>query len=254
MDGVDQLVVGGLAAAPVAALVGWLLGVRRGRRRSATENQIGALRVEAHRLGQRIAELDAALTLTEQERDRLLRSRDENRLEADRLDTELAATKARVTAQTNQLAQDRATWAHERTAFENELHAHREREAALEADLDRVSSALREAETQLEGIRVALETRDATISDLQARIDSLEADRAPVLTEPDDLQLIDGVGAVLEQMLHEAGISTYRELADLASRNGLPDGELAEFLGRIRREDWSAQARLLHRLKYGEDL
>ena len=70
---------------------------------------------------------------------------------------------------------------------------------------------------------------------------------------PDDLKLIVGVGPVLERMLQQLGISTYRQIARWSERDIDDfDAKLAEFPGRIRRDTWVTQARELHQSKYGE--
>ncbi len=70
---------------------------------------------------------------------------------------------------------------------------------------------------------------------------------------PDDLKLIVGIGPVLERMLRELGITTYRQIARWTERD-IDDfnARLAEFPGRIRRDAWVAQARALHQGLHGE--
>jgi predicted flap endonuclease-1-like 5' DNA nuclease len=84
----------------------------------------------------------------------------------------------------------------------------------------------------------------------------IENNAPPVLfgtATPDDLKLIVGVGPVLERMLHQLGVTTYREIARWSDRNiDEFDARLAEFPGRIRRDGWVTQARALHQSKYGE--
>ena len=70
---------------------------------------------------------------------------------------------------------------------------------------------------------------------------------------PDDLKLIVGVGPVLERMLQQLGIATYRQIARWTDRDiDAFDARLPEFHGRVRRDDWVTQARELHLSKYGE--
>jgi predicted flap endonuclease-1-like 5' DNA nuclease len=69
---------------------------------------------------------------------------------------------------------------------------------------------------------------------------------------PDDLKLIVGVGPVIERMLYQSGIASYRQIARLSEREiDAIDARLAEFRGRIRRDGWVTQARTLHLAKYG---
>jgi predicted flap endonuclease-1-like 5' DNA nuclease len=87
----------------------------------------------------------------------------------------------------------------------------------------------------------------------------LEDNAAPPLLDgpnaPDDLKLIVGIGPVLERMLHQMGISTYRQIARWSERDiDEFDARLPEFPGRIRRDAWVTQARELHQSKFGETL
>ena len=69
---------------------------------------------------------------------------------------------------------------------------------------------------------------------------------------PDDLKLIVGVGPVIERMLYQLGIATYRQIARWSERDiDEVDAKLREFPGRIRRDAWVTQARALHTGKYG---
>ena len=72
---------------------------------------------------------------------------------------------------------------------------------------------------------------------------------------PDDLKFIVGVGPVLERMLHNLGVTTFRQIARWTERDiGEFDAKLPEFPGRIARDQWVTQARSLHQSKYGERL
>ena len=72
---------------------------------------------------------------------------------------------------------------------------------------------------------------------------------------PDDLKLIVGVGPVLERMLQQLGITTYRQIARWTERDiDEFDAKLPEFPGRIRRDGWVTQARALHQSVHGEVL
>lgn len=70
--------------------------------------------------------------------------------------------------------------------------------------------------------------------------------------EPDDLKLIVGIGPVLERMLRNLGIGTFRQIARWTARDVAEfDAKLPEFPGRIVRDQWVTQARALHESKYG---
>jgi len=72
---------------------------------------------------------------------------------------------------------------------------------------------------------------------------------------PDDLKLIVGVGPVLERMLYQLGVSTFRQIARWSDRDiDEFEARLPEFPGRIRRDQWVTQARTLHLSKYREAL
>jgi len=71
--------------------------------------------------------------------------------------------------------------------------------------------------------------------------------------EPDDLKMIVGIGPVLERMLHNLGVGTFRQIARWSERDVAEfDAKLPEFPGRIVRDQWVTQARALHESKYGE--
>jgi predicted flap endonuclease-1-like 5' DNA nuclease len=86
----------------------------------------------------------------------------------------------------------------------------------------------------------------------------IENNAPPVLfgtVAPDDLKLVVGIGPVLERLLHQLGITSYRQIARWSERDiDEFDARLAEFPGRIRRDGWVTQARALHQSKYGETI
>jgi predicted flap endonuclease-1-like 5' DNA nuclease len=138
---------------------------------------------------------------------------------------------------------------------------------------------LRAAATEATLLRRGLADRDARIAQLEtlaeerhalfdalagARADTaryrqlvvdIETNAPPVLfgtAAPDDLKLIVGVGPVLERLLHQLGVTSYRQIARWTERDiDEFDRRLAEFPGRIRRDGWVTQARALHESKFG---
>jgi predicted flap endonuclease-1-like 5' DNA nuclease len=153
--------------------------------------------------------------------------------------------------------------------------------SASAADLDgERARIIRSLEAETAALRRALTGRDAALAQaasfaaerrrLFAEVASARAETAryrqividlennappPLLGgpgAPDDLKLIVGVGPVLERMLYQLGITTYRQIANWTERDiDDVDSRLHEFPGRIRRDAWVTQARALYQSKYG---
>ncbi|WP_299321969.1 hypothetical protein [Parasphingopyxis sp.] len=74
---------------------------------------------------------------------------------------------------------------------------------------------------------------------------------SPFLTEPDgdpdNLTLIKGVGPKLADMLHDLGVFHFAQIADWGEHQVTEvDSQLGSFRGRIERDRWVDQARLLN--------
>lgn len=61
----------------------------------------------------------------------------------------------------------------------------------------------------------------------------------------DDLKLLSGVGPALEKKLHEAGVTSFAQIAGWSETDVAEMGEILSFKGRIEREGWIEQAREL---------
>lgn len=70
----------------------------------------------------------------------------------------------------------------------------------------------------------------------------------------DDLKEINGVGPAMEAKLNSAGITSYRQLAELDAEGTQRLDAVIKSAGRIIREDWVGQAKALHFEKYHEQL
>jgi predicted flap endonuclease-1-like 5' DNA nuclease len=71
----------------------------------------------------------------------------------------------------------------------------------------------------------------------------------------DDLERIHGVGPYLARRLRDAGIMTWRQVAEWDDDDmTLMSRLIGSFPDRIRREDWPGSARALHAEAYGEEL
>ena len=87
---------------------------------------------------------------------------------------------------------------------------------------------------------------------------SIETGTQPtLLTSPregkrDNLQLIKGVGAVLENVLNDIGIYHFDQIANLTTKEVTWLDSSIAFPGRIEREDWIIQARELAKGKSTE--
>jgi len=137
--------------------------------------------------------------------------------------------------------------------LEAETAALRRTAAGREAELRQ----LREFAEERRGLHRELAAARSDTARYRQIIVDLEDNALPPLLDgpgsPDDLKLIVGVGPVLERMLQQLGISTYRQIARWSERDIDDfDARLPEFHGRIRRDAWVTQARELHQSKYGE--
>ena len=74
-----------------------------------------------------------------------------------------------------------------------------------------------------------------------------EEDAAPVAasTDGDDLKKLSGVGPVLEKKLHEAGVTSFAQIAAWGADDIAEFDEKLSFKGRIEREGWVDQAKKL---------
>lgn len=134
--------------------------------------------------------------------------------------------------------------------------------SALRRDLQTYEAAAGQLQAFAEDRRqlfVALANALAETARYRQIVVDLENNAPPPLLDgpgsPDDLKLIVGVGPVLERMLQQLGIGTYRQIARWTERDiDEFDAKLHEFPGRIRRDGWVTQARELHHSKYGEVL
>jgi predicted flap endonuclease-1-like 5' DNA nuclease len=67
----------------------------------------------------------------------------------------------------------------------------------------------------------------------------------PAAAGPDDLKQLLGVGPALEKKLHEAGVTTFAQIAAWTHAEVAAMDEKMGFRGRIERDGWVAQAKIL---------
>jgi predicted flap endonuclease-1-like 5' DNA nuclease len=139
---------------------------------------------------------------------------------------------------------------------------HAQQRAALEQAMSTERNASRHGAELAEERRAlfgALADARAETARYRQLVIDIENDAPPPLLggrgTPDDLKLIVGVGPVLERMLHQLGITTYKQIARWTERDiDEFDARLSEFPGRIRRDAWVTQARALHQSLHGESI
>ena len=69
--------------------------------------------------------------------------------------------------------------------------------------------------------------------------------------QPDDLLRIKGVGPKLARMLYDLGVTHYAQIAAFSPSDiAALDARLGPFAGRIERDEWTEQARLLEERDY----
>ncbi len=73
-----------------------------------------------------------------------------------------------------------------------------------------------------------------------------EAVRAPRgWTEADDLKRIRGIGVLIEKKLNSLGVTHYEQVANWTGADIERISNILDFKGRIERENWIEQARIL---------
>ena len=140
-------------------------------------------------------------------------------------------------------------------AWEGEAAQLREEASTLRAQVDQLAALADERRTLFDALAQA---RGETARYRQLVLDIEDTAPPPLLGQrgtPDDLKLIVGIGPMLERMLHQLGITTFRQIARWTERDiDEFDARLPEFRGRIRRDAWVTQARALHQSVHGESL
>ena len=82
-------------------------------------------------------------------------------------------------------------------------------------------------------------------ADAAAAKDKPASKKAAKAEGGDDLSLLSGVGPVLEKKLREAGITTFKQIAELTPEQAKELDEKLKLGGRIEREEWIEQAKEL---------
>ncbi|HET6518931.1 MAG TPA: hypothetical protein VFG47_03815 [Geminicoccaceae bacterium] len=117
------------------------------------------------------------------------------------------------------------------------------------ADLEGQLEAARRRSAELEERAARLEQELARLAAASGPVDTT-APRPPAGLPapdglPDDLKLISGIGPRIEQTLNRLGIFHFRQVAALTPGNAAWINQHLRFRGRIERERWIEQARVL---------
>ena len=96
---------------------------------------------------------------------------------------------------------------------------------------------------RVKGGEVSTSVGKGTVGDLGKMPKGL-LDAAPA-SGPDNLTLIDGVGNALEKRLFAIGIYTFKQIADLSVDEAKWVGLAVGFPGRVERENWVAESKVL---------
>jgi predicted flap endonuclease-1-like 5' DNA nuclease len=111
---------------------------------------------------------------------------------------------------------------------------------------------------EIDSLKEQLEETEGEKTYLLGRVKSAEAGevrKVVPMDERDDLELIHGVGPVIEGMLYDEGIYFFKDVASWDdAKIAEISAKLPSFKNRIRRENWIDSAKEEHFKKYGEKL
>ena len=170
-------------------------------------------------------------------------------IEADRL-----AAEAAVKTEADRLAAEAAAKAEaDRLAAEAAAKAEADRlaaEAAAKAEADRLAAEAAAAKAEADRLAAEAEADQLAAEVAASAPTTITADdRPPALPAPDgtadDLKLIKGIGPKNERILNEIGVHHFSQIAAWSPGQANWVGDHMAFPGRIEREHWIAQAKLL---------
>jgi predicted flap endonuclease-1-like 5' DNA nuclease/peptidoglycan hydrolase CwlO-like protein len=161
-----------------------------------------------------------------------------------------------------ELTEEHSTTAAEATRLSEELDLEQQINQDLSGQLKELSTELEKSRVQISAFDNVKPEKKLTDSDQEQADTTDNTDSLPVLdvitadqslNEHDDLQLIKGVGAKLEEKLNMLGIVNFKGLLDLSDEDYDRARELIPSIEkRITNGGWIDQARELHQAKYNE--
>ncbi len=108
---------------------------------------------------------------------------------------------------------------------------------------------------ELEGKERRIRELEEKNRQLLADLEACQKAGAKFKPDKDDLKKIKGIGPYLEKKLNSLGIYSYLQIASLTEGEAREiEKQLEHFSDRIHRDEWIAQAKKLHKEKYGEDV
>jgi len=131
------------------------------------------------------------------------------------------------------------------TSLEQVLNKAKQQVAPLRSDLIAQENRIHALEKLLQDAKkvVAINTDKATTLAGKSNLKSYGLAKPTRI--PDDLKLISGVGEALEKTLHNCGIYYFEQIANFSQQDITDVNNMLNFKGRIDRDEWIKQARLL---------
>jgi predicted flap endonuclease-1-like 5' DNA nuclease len=123
----------------------------------------------------------------------------------------------------------------------------------LKMELERATQSRGQFETQIRELTSAKQSLNSKLESAERLAHKLPRQFSKPPEHKDDIKHIYGVGPALEKLLNELGVYHFRQVATWTEADiDFFDGQLHEFHGRIRRENWVLSAIEEHYKKYGE--
>ena len=110
----------------------------------------------------------------------------------------------------------------------------------------RLADAIRDVAAKTGNEIQATPARSSDMSGLRSvRSEAYTSNNQPVGGTPDDLKRVRGVGVLIEKKLFSMGVTTYQQIANWSGSDIDRVSQVLDFRGRIERENWVEQARIL---------
>lgn len=189
----------------------------------------------------------------------------ESNREQKELKKQLTKEHARHSSQDKQLSQFKQKLIHAETenseilvTAKSDLDEAKIQTRQLKKEMSELNASLTAVKTKNVKLFTQIEAFDTTKKALAASRSDLSGSRDRIVElekllklkveakkRPDDLKQIKGVGSKLERTLNGLGIYTFEQIAKFSTKNVDTVNEQLNFSGRIEREDWIGQAKIL---------